>query len=183
MKLSKVLYFGDFFASPIAILVLAAIALAGRDYAAMGLWLIAVLAGICAWTLVEYLVHRFIYHVVPPFERYHDAHHKAPEELIGAPSFLIIGVILVIFFTPVLLAFGLVAASGVASGALVGYYGYMLVHHASHHFEPKPGSLLYEARLRHMAHHYHATPGNYGVITSFWDHVFGTRVERRRVRR
>jgi sterol desaturase/sphingolipid hydroxylase (fatty acid hydroxylase superfamily) len=181
MRLSKALYFGDLVASPIAIVILAALALAGRDYQAVGLWLLALLAGICAWTLVEYLVHRFIYHAVPIFERYHDAHHENPEELIGAPSFLMIGFILIAFFTP-LLAFGILVASGVTSGALIGYIGYMLVHHASHHFEPKPGTLLYEARLRHMAHHFHGTPGNYGIITSFWDHVFSTSVERRRVR-
>jgi sterol desaturase/sphingolipid hydroxylase (fatty acid hydroxylase superfamily) len=34
--------------------------------------------------------------------------------------------------------------------------------------------------VQHMAHHYHSTPGNYGVVTSFWDHVFSTIVDRRR---
>jgi sterol desaturase/sphingolipid hydroxylase (fatty acid hydroxylase superfamily) len=181
MKLSKALYFGDLVVSPIAIIVLAVLALMGRDYQAIGLWLIALIAGICVWTLVEYLVHRFVYHAVPPFEKYHDAHHEDPNELIGAPSFLMIGFILLAFFTP-LLPFGMLVASGVTSGALIGYIGYMLVHHASHHFEPKPGSLLYQARLHHMAHHYASTPGNYGIVTSFWDHVFGTMVERRRAR-
>jgi sterol desaturase/sphingolipid hydroxylase (fatty acid hydroxylase superfamily) len=179
MRLSKTLYFGDFVASPIAVVVLAAVALAGRDYRAMGVWLVALVGGICAWTLIEYVVHRYVYHGVAFFEKFHDAHHADPEELIGAPSFIMIGVIFLVLFAP-LLAFGLLIASGVTSGALIGYIGYMLVHHASHHFEPKPGSLLYQARLRHMAHHYHATPGNYGVITSFWDRLFSTHVGRRR---
>ena len=183
MRLSKALYFGDLVLSPIAILALAVFALAGRDYWTIGLWLAALLAGIAAWTLLEYLVHRFVYHAVPIFEKFHDAHHEEPEALIGAPSFLMIGFIFLIFFVPLQTAFGLLVASGVTSGALVGYIGYMLVHHASHHFEPRRGTLLYEARLRHMAHHFHATPGNYGVVTSFWDHVFSTNVERRRVRR
>jgi sterol desaturase/sphingolipid hydroxylase (fatty acid hydroxylase superfamily) len=56
----------------------------------------------------------------------------------------------------------------------------MLVHHASHHWELKPGGMLYRARVLHMAHHYHEAPGNYGVITPLWDHVFSTNVERRR---
>jgi sterol desaturase/sphingolipid hydroxylase (fatty acid hydroxylase superfamily) len=181
MRLSKILYFGDFILSPVVIVALAAGTLVGRDLGAVGLWLAAFALGVCAWTLVEYVVHRFIYHAVPPFEKFHDAHHEDPEELIGAPSFLMIGFIFLLFFTPVY-PLGLLAASGVTAGGLAGYIGYMLVHHASHHFEPKPGSLLYEARLRHMAHHYSQTPGNYGVITSFWDHVFSTNVERRRVR-
>jgi sterol desaturase/sphingolipid hydroxylase (fatty acid hydroxylase superfamily) len=174
MKLGKALYFGD--------LVLAAVALAGRSYQAMGLWLLALLAGLVAWSLVEYVVHRWIYHRVPPFERFHDAHHADPKELIGAPSFLMVGAIFAIFFAP-LLALGLLTASGVTSGALIGYIGYMLVHHGSHHWVVKPGSWLYQARLRHMVHHYQDTPGNYGIITSFWDHVFSTYVRRRSILR
>jgi sterol desaturase/sphingolipid hydroxylase (fatty acid hydroxylase superfamily) len=181
MNLSKALYFGDFLASPIAIIVLAAVALAGRDIETAGLWVLALLVGVGAWTLVEYVVHRWVYHRVAFFEKFHDAHHADPRALIGAPSFFSVGVVLGVFFVP-LLAVGLVPASGFASGALLGYIGYMMVHHVSHHVEPKPGSLLYRARIRHMAHHYHATPGNYGVTTSFWDRVFSTSLERRRRR-
>ena len=88
--------------------------------------------------------------------------------------------ILSVFFLPLLFAVGVVVAGGFASGALLGYAGYMLVHHASHHWTLKPGSLLYKARVLHMAHHYNSAPGNYGVVTSFWDHVFSTNVDRRR---
>jgi sterol desaturase/sphingolipid hydroxylase (fatty acid hydroxylase superfamily) len=179
MNLSRALYFGDFVASPIAIIVLATVALAGRDMAAVGLWVLALLAGIGAWTLVEYAVHRWLYHRVAFFETFHDAHHADPRALIGTPSFVSVGIVLGIFFAP-LLAVGLVAASGFASGALLGYIGYMLVHHVSHHVEPRPGTLLYQARIRHMAHHYHGTPGNYGVTTSLWDRVFATNLQGRR---
>jgi sterol desaturase/sphingolipid hydroxylase (fatty acid hydroxylase superfamily) len=176
MNLSKSLYFGDLFASPIVILALAAAALAGRDTAAGGLWVAAQLAGVAAWTLVEYAVHRWLYHRVPFFEKFHDAHHADPRALIGTPSFASIAIVLGVFFVP-LLPLGLVVAGGFGSGALIGYIGYMLVHHLSHHFEPKPGTLLYQARIRHMAHHYRGMPGNYGVTTSFWDRVFGTKLE------
>ncbi|MBV9755285.1 MAG: sterol desaturase family protein [Hyphomicrobiales bacterium] len=175
MKLSKALYFGDFVATPLAALVLAIWALAGRGYLGAGLWALAFLIGIGAWTLVEYAVHRWLYHRVPFFEKFHDAHHADPDGLIGAPSFLAILVLLALFFAP-LLVLGLIIASGFASGILLGYMLYMLVHHASHHVIPRPGSLLYTARIRHMAHHYHAMPGNYGVITAFWDKLFSTRL-------
>lgn len=181
MKLSNVFYFGDFVASPIAIFALAIVALAGRGIESGGLWILAVLVGLGAWTLVEYVVHRWIYHCVPFFEKFHDAHHLDPGALVGAPSFFGVAIILGFFFAP-LLAIGLVVASGFASGMLVGYIGYMLVHHLSHHTEPRPGTLLYQARIRHMVHHYHAKPCNYGVTTSFWDRVFSTTLERRRRR-
>jgi sterol desaturase/sphingolipid hydroxylase (fatty acid hydroxylase superfamily) len=179
MRLNRFLYFGDFVATPVAILVLAAAGLAGRGSGAVLWWLLALLAGLFAWTFIEYAVHRWVYHRVPLFETYHDAHHEAPEELVGAPSFFAIGVILALFFVPVLPA-GLLVASGFGCGVLLGYIAYMIVHHLSHHLRPKPGSWLYGARIRHMAHHFHREPGNYGIITPLWDHVFSTYVGRRR---
>jgi sterol desaturase/sphingolipid hydroxylase (fatty acid hydroxylase superfamily) len=180
MKLSKALYFGDFVAIPVAILMLAATAFFVRGAAGLGLWIVAFVVGLIVWTLVEYIVHRWVYHAIPFFEKFHDAHHDDPTALIGVPSFLSSGLILAVFFLPFVFAVGVVLAGGFASGALLGYAGYMLVHHASHHWTLTPGSLLYRARVLHMAHHYHATPGNYGVVTSFWDHVFSTNVDRRR---
>ena len=179
MKLNRGLYFGDFVASPIAIIVLTTVALVHRDFEAAGLWGLALLAGLGAWTLVEYAVHRWVYHRLPFFKKLHDAHHANPRELIGAPSLFSFGIVFGVFFTP-LLVVGLVAASGFASGALLGYVGYMLVHHLSHHVELKMGTLLYQTRIRHMAHHYQSTPGNYGVTTSFWDWLLSTKLERHR---
>ena len=63
-------------------------------------------------------------------------------------------------------------------GVLLGYAGYMFVHHATHHFAIGPGDWLYEARVRHMAHHYH-DDANFGVSVGFWDRVFRTRGARR----
>jgi sterol desaturase/sphingolipid hydroxylase (fatty acid hydroxylase superfamily) len=179
MKLNRGLYFGDFVASPIAIVALATVALVHRDLEAAGMWGLALLAGLGTWTLVEYAVHRWVYHRVPFFKRLHDAHHANPRALIGAPSFFSFGIVFGVFFAPFVVV-GLLAASGFASGALLGYIGYMLVHHLSHHVEPKMGTLLYQARIRHMAHHYQSRPGNYGVTTSFWDWLLATKLERRR---
>jgi sterol desaturase/sphingolipid hydroxylase (fatty acid hydroxylase superfamily) len=180
MKLSKALYFGDFVAIPVVILWLGVAAVQQEGFTGAGLWLIAFLAGVAVWTFVEYAVHRWIYHAVPFFEKFHDAHHEDPKALIGVPSFISSGIILAVFFVPLWLTIGIVLAGGFTSGSLLGYAGYMLVHHASHHWTLKPGGMLYRARVQHMAHHYHNTPGNYGVVTSFWDHVFSTNVDRRR---
>ncbi|HEY4923914.1 MAG TPA: sterol desaturase family protein [Roseiarcus sp.] len=180
MKLSKALYFGDFVAIPVVILWLGVAAVQQEGFTGAGLWMIAFLAGVAVWTFVEYAVHRWIYHAVPFFEKFHDAHHEDPKALIGVPSFISSGIILAVFFVPLWLTIGIVLAGGFTSGSLLGYAGYMLVHHASHHWTLKPGGMLYRARVQHMAHHYHNTPGNYGVVTSFWDHVFSTNVDRRR---
>ena len=181
MKLSKALYFGDFVTIPVAICVFATAAVAERGFGAVGLWLLAFVIGLGVWTFVEYVVHRWVYHAIPFFEKYHDAHHDDPKALIGVPSFASSGLMLAVFFVPLYFMVGIVFSGGFASGAMLGYAGYMLVHHASHHWTLRPGGTLYKARIHHMAHHYHHDfPGNYGVITSFWDHVFSTNIERRR---
>ena len=180
MKLGKALYFGDFVAIPLAIVGLAAWAMPGRGLLGPPEWLASFAAGLFAWTFVEYIVHRWVFHAVPYFEKLHDAHHEEPLALIGTPSFASSGLILAGFFLAPLAFTGALFASGFASGALTGYAGYMAVHHAVHHMQPRPGSLLYRARLRHMAHHYHGAHGNYGVTTGLWDALFGTVVEARR---
>ena len=157
MKLGKALYFGDFVAIPVAILGLALWAIPGRGPLAPFEWLASFAVGLFVWTFIEYGVHRWVFHEVPSS-----------------------GIILAGFFAAPLAFTGPLLASGFASGALVGYAGYMAVHHAVHHLTPKPGTALYRARIRHMAHHYHGVDGNYGVTTGLWDLLFGTVVEGRR---
>src|SRR5450432_3668861 len=98
MKLGKALYFGDFVAIPLAIAGLAAWALPGRGMLGAIVWTASLPVGLLVWTLVEYIVHRWVFHEVPFFEKYHDAHHAEPLALIGVPSFASIGIILVGFF-------------------------------------------------------------------------------------
>jgi sterol desaturase/sphingolipid hydroxylase (fatty acid hydroxylase superfamily) len=177
MPINKFLYFGDFFAIPVAVAVLVYFALTAK-----GLWAVpglgvSLLIGLAAWTLVEYAIHRFVYHHAPLFSALHDSHHRAPNEFIGVPSFVSSGVIIVACYFPVGMLDG-VAASGFTSGMLLGYAAYMFVHHATHHFAIRPGDCLYKARVRHMAHHYHDS-ANFGVSTGFWDRAFNTTGARR----
>ncbi|WP_284315964.1 sterol desaturase family protein [Labrys miyagiensis] len=181
MHLGRFLYFGDFVLCPLVAFGLLIATLIQRDATALGLWLAAFVFGCMVWTLVEYIIHRWVYHAVPVFDKLHDAHHQEPRGMIGAPSFLSVGLFFLVFYLPfyfVSHAF----AGGFFSGILGGYLAYMLVHHASHHWAPKPGSLLYRLRVNHMVHHYRGDEGNYGVVTSFWDHVFATYVEPQRRR-
>ncbi len=179
MNLNRVLYFGDFFVCPAAILILAAIAIVKGDFSTIGLWVAAFVIGCGVWTLVEYTVHRWLYHNVAFFDKLHDLHHDDPTSLIGAPSFIAIGVIFLLFYLPFYFI-NYQFAGGFTSGILVGYFAYMLVHHASHHWTLTPGTLLYRLRMAHMAHHFHAEEANFGIITMFWDKLFGTYVERPR---
>jgi sterol desaturase/sphingolipid hydroxylase (fatty acid hydroxylase superfamily) len=171
-----------FFAIPAAVVVLVFFAFAAGGLGASPDLAVSVLIGLFAWTLVEYLIHRFVYHHAPVFSRLHGEHHRVPNAFIGVPSFLSSGFLIAVCFLPVLV-FDAVAASGFTIGMMLGYAAYMFVHHATHHMTIEPGHWLYEARLRHLAHHYHDN-ANFGIVTGFWDRVFGTaRVPRRRMAR
>jgi sterol desaturase/sphingolipid hydroxylase (fatty acid hydroxylase superfamily) len=181
MRLSNVAYFGDFVGCPVAILAMGCETIPRQGFAAVAGWLAAAAAGVIAWTLLEYAIHRWIYHRWLPFKRYHDMHHAEPEAQVGAPSFISIALILAFVGAP-LCVFGIAFAGAVTTGVLIGYAGYILVHHAVHHWKPAAGSPFYGLRRLHARHHYAPMPSNFGVTTSFWDRVFGTLfVEPRRV--
>jgi sterol desaturase/sphingolipid hydroxylase (fatty acid hydroxylase superfamily) len=172
MPIGKFLYFGDFGAIPIAVALLTYLALSAHGLRAVPEWGFALLVGLVVWTFAEYTIHRFIYHHAPIFSALHDAHHHEPNALIGVPSFASSGFIILVCYAP-LFEFAPVFAAGLTSGALLGYAGYMFVHHATHHWKIEPGDWLYEARMRHLSHHYYDS-ANFGIVTGFWDRVFGT---------
>ncbi len=180
MRLNAVAYYADFFISGAIILALfagnAILALKVGSALEVPIWIASAITGLVVWSLLEYAVHRFIYHRVPIFDALHDAHHAEPEELIGAPPLVGISLVLAMGYLA-LLASNFAIASGITSGLFLGYMGYMLVHHASHHWKPRTGTWLYMLRRHHALHHYRNEEGNFGIITSFWDHLFGTAFE------
>lgn len=177
MPINRFLYFGDFLAIPVAVTVFTYFAFAAGGLRLAPDFGVSLLIGLATWTLVEYTIHRFVYHHAPVFSALHNSHHQAPNEFIGVPSFVSSGFIVAVCYFPIRML-DAAAASGFTSGMLLGYAAYMFVHHATHHFPIQPGDWLYKARVRHMAHHYHDN-ANFGVSTGFWDRVFDTTGARR----
>ncbi len=138
--------------------------------------LLTAAAGLASWSLIEYLLHRFILHGLQPFKRWHLQHHAQPTALIGAPTLLSSGLIFVLVFLPAWVLFGAQGAAALTFGVLVGYLSYAIVHHGVHHWRAK-GAWLARRKRWHALHHHsdaiHA-PSRYGVSTSFWDRVFAT---------
>jgi sterol desaturase/sphingolipid hydroxylase (fatty acid hydroxylase superfamily) len=131
----------------------------------------AFLAGLLFWTLLEYLIHRFAFHRLAP----HYQHHEFPADrrYILAPlwfSLLSAGIL-----------WGLLAvATGswklgamAEAGAVAGYLGYEWVHIVIHSERPG-GAILRGLRKHHYYHHFADDTKCYGVVTSFWDRVFGS---------
>ncbi len=74
MRLSKVGYYGEFVVYPVLTVGLTAAALWTAPESA-GTWLVAFVGGIALWTLIEYVLHRYVLHHVPYIKEMHDAHH------------------------------------------------------------------------------------------------------------
>jgi sterol desaturase/sphingolipid hydroxylase (fatty acid hydroxylase superfamily) len=107
----------------------------------------------------------------------HDAHHQEPTAYVGSPAALGLLAFAALSFAPLRLVCGSFAACGLTAGLMLGYLGYLTVHHGVHHWRITPGSRLYMLKHRHARHHYAKIEGNYGVTTLFWDSLFGTSLE------
>ena len=150
--MTAIIYFGEILVASLLAIVLLAISQLRMSSDA-----VLFAAGVVAWTLAEYVVHRFVLHGIAPAE--HRQHHANPD-----------GAVLTIFWQ-IWICFALVyliAGGAFVAGALVAYAWYLFVHHCAHHGPDKSPS-----RLHHQSHHRFATR-NFGVSTTLWDRVFGT---------
>ena len=179
MKMSKLGYFSEFLLFPP--LVLAATLLAFRSSIPPQpvIWAIVYGTGLVGWTLIEYLLHRVLFHHAPILSRIHERHHHSPLDLIGTPAWASVLLGLIAVASPAWEALGFDLGTAATAGMVTGYLWYVFVHYAIHHWRPRRGSYLYWARLRHARHHHISHSGNFGVTTSTWDHVFGTAIEGR----
>ncbi len=185
---SPAAYRADFYVYAAVLVAIGVALLAGP----LDLGLLAWIAtGAWAWTLVEYLVHRFVLHGLAPFTRWHAEHHRRPTALIAAPT-LLSASIFANLLLPTIWLLGARPAGALTFGLLSGYLAYGLIHHAIH--RPMPARVtsfgrrwLLKRRLWHGLHHrrMHAGPrdpaatvtaaqGYYGVTGAFWDRVFRT---------
>jgi sterol desaturase/sphingolipid hydroxylase (fatty acid hydroxylase superfamily) len=179
LEYSKLQYKADFvfYAMLVLAVILYLVVFAvNNDWTGNALLLLSLAVGLFSWSLIEYLIHRFVLHGVQPFKRWHLEHHARPTALIGAPTLLSSGLIFSLVFLPAWVLMSLQSAAALTLGILAGYLAYGAVHHGVHHWRVT-SAWLKKRKLWHALHHHPSnakTPGRYGVSTSFWDHVFGT---------
>lgn len=138
-------------------------------------------AGYVFWTLVEYWLHRIVFHFEPEkgigarlHWMIHGVHHDHPYD----PRRLVMPPLLSVplgaaFLGAFVLALGPDRAWGVSVGFFAGYLLYDMTHYALHHRRPKSrvGKWLREL---HMRHHFEDDERGFGVSVPWWDMVFGT---------
>jgi cyclopropane-fatty-acyl-phospholipid synthase len=139
-------------------------------------------AGLAGWSLVEYLLHRFVLHGVPPFKGWHAQHHQHPTALLGAPLVLSAGLIATLVWLPAWLLGGPWRAGALTLGLSTGYLAYGLMHHFTHHGRLGNAWLARKRRWHAMHHARQRQPGCYGVTSPLWDHVFGSAPPSERVK-
>ena len=174
---SRFAYRADFAPYGAAVLSLAAfLAIDGPRDQGPSITALALL-GLAGWSLIEYLLHRFVLHGVQPFQGWHAQHHRQPGERLGAPTVLSAALIFTFFFLPALALGTLWHACALTLGVLAGYLAYGITHHATHHRRGNSAWLKRRKRW-HALHHHAAQPGCYGVTSPLWDHVFGSAGQR-----
>jgi sterol desaturase/sphingolipid hydroxylase (fatty acid hydroxylase superfamily) len=132
------------------------------------------LAGLASWTLIEYVLHRFVLHGIKPFCLWHAEHHQRPKALIYTPTIVTALLNALLVFLPAFLILGnLREACAFTLGIIAGFLAFGITHHAVHHWRLGNAWLK---RLKHWhALHHHTKQGSYyGVTSIFWDHVFGS---------
>ena len=136
--------------------------------------------GVLSWTLLEYIIHRYVFHYEPKSRLgkrlhfiIHGVHHDYPNDsrrLVMPPSVSI--PLAVLFWVLFAVIFGRFAPA-ISAGFGFGYVCYDSIHYATHHFAMKRGIGLW-LKHYHLRHHYKDDHAGYGVSSPLWDYVFRT---------
>ncbi|KJE96543.1 ferredoxin 1-like protein [Capsaspora owczarzaki ATCC 30864] len=140
------------------------------------------LGGILLWTLLEYSLHRFVFHAVPSRSAFwitfhylmHGVHHKSPmdgDRLVFPPAPA--AIVITLLYSLFVAALPLGLARALVAGALFGYVCYDLTHYFLHHGTPT-SEVIADMKSYHMAHHYVNHDLGYGISSKLWDFVWGT---------
>jgi len=137
-------------------------------------------AGVFVFTLVEYLIHRFLFHHKPTNEKqeklqynFHGVHHEFPrdKDRLAMPPVVSLVIAAVFFFL-----FYLIMGEHVwlfYPGFTAGYATYLIIHFSVHRYRP-PNNFLKYLWKHHSLHHYKSDEEAFSVSFPFWDVVFGT---------
>jgi sterol desaturase/sphingolipid hydroxylase (fatty acid hydroxylase superfamily) len=148
-------------------------------------------AGLLLWTIVEYTLHRWMFHMDAflPDNGWlrtghfiiHGIHHRLPMDgdrlvmppIAAAPLTFGVWCACKVALAPLALPPHVFAA--LFGGGVLGYVAYDMVHYAFHHARMAPTSYLGRMKKYHMKHHFSGLHGlGMGITSPLWDWAFGT---------
>ncbi|KAI9032841.1 hypothetical protein CLU79DRAFT_728276 [Phycomyces nitens] len=140
--------------------------------------------GIFIWTLLEYILHRFLFHLddlLPEHQiayllhfSLHGFHHYLPMDrlrLVVPPALFVVLAIPFVSLGFALFPIGI--AHAIVAGAIFGYVLYDITHYYLHHAKIAT-AYLRDMKKYHLAHHYKDFEAGYGITSKFWDYCFST---------
>jgi len=136
--------------------------------------------GWLSFTLVEYLAHRYVFHMSVHNKlrkklqyAFHGVHHDYPKDKdrLAMPPIMSVTFSTILLFVFKLFMNGYVFAF--LPGFLVGYAMYLLVHYIVHSFPP-PKNFFRKLWINHSIHHHKDDSIIFGVSSPLWDYVFRT---------
>ncbi|XP_058832892.1 uncharacterized protein LOC131690844 [Topomyia yanbarensis] len=144
--------------------------------------------GVFVWTLLEYTLHRWVFHLDPKNNwilhtfhfLIHGLHHKVPFDpyrLVFPPVPAIM--LASLFYQPIRLL--LPHPVLMLAGGLIGYLGYDMIHYYIHYGSPSGGH-LYHMKRYHYQHHFVHHDLGFGISSAVWDKVFGTTILLRKLK-
>ena len=154
-----------------------------RDLSAGAVALTSI-AGVAAWTLAEYFLHRWAFHWQPNNPRLrklvypiHGLHHDYQEwDRLVAPPLLAVPLWFA-FLGLFWLALGSPWVFPFLGGFTIGYLVYDYTHFYTHFGRPR-SRIGKGLRRRHLQHHFACPDRWYGVSSPLWDYVFCTHLPR-----
>jgi dihydroceramide fatty acyl 2-hydroxylase len=138
--------------------------------------------GVLSWTLIEYGLHRFVFHynARSVFGRRllyaaHLSHHEHPRATSHFFSSLLLSLpIATTYFLLAWVAAGsLHTASYMFSGLAAGYFCYEWLHFQAHHRRPRLRLFRYLKKY-HLLHHHETPDFRFGVTSPLFDMLLGT---------
>lgn len=137
------------------------------------------IGGVLFWTLFEYIMHRYLFHIVADSIKaqrivytMHGVHHEYPRDkdrLFMPPVPSVILAVIIFYLQYLCIGWNALAFF---PGFLFGYIAYGSMHYAIHAYAP-PRFLKALWRNHHL-HHYKYPNKGFGVSSVLWDVVFGT---------
>lgn len=147
--------------------------------------LLAFLLGAAGWTLLEYVLHRFVFHASSakgPGAKEHRQHHAQVDYFAPWWQKALAAIAAIAILFPLL---SLLAGAQPGGACTLGFIAMYLLYEVLHrraHTRPPRGRYGRWRRKNHFAHHFVDPRLAQGVTTPLWDIVFGTQLEVDRVR-
>jgi sterol desaturase/sphingolipid hydroxylase (fatty acid hydroxylase superfamily) len=136
-------------------------------------------AGLLTWTLAEYILHRYIFHIdrylpflKPIHELFHGVHYNNPRDQERLFMPVLPGVAMASIVFGIFYLFAGWNAFPLMAGLTTGYLLYCYIHYLVH---TRPSKLpFHKLWIHHLKHHHKYPDKAYGVSSPLWDIIFGT---------